>query len=394
MLQFESGQLHGIIAELLAEKTSAAIYLDVYPYPGSEPRSRVMMMQQGAVTYAGLTLSSPEDLSRAVGQKLRIQVMDSAIQLAAKKVRNTASLQQFFDLFIRLELFSWQDVENYIHNDIILTLEQILSYPGTLKLDEHSPYDFSLAPNSQGFHWDQLIMDVTQRSLSWATLQPIIQSMEAIPRGIAVNQDGISDAWVKDHLNRLVDGTRSLVDIAAQVQRDPLELAHSYLHWLKMGWITFEGTNVAPSQASEQLLDPQAEQPVILSVDDSPIVQAMIKRAIGNRYTVKLANSAMDALAILNAENISLLLLDVTMPDIDGLELCRMIRGISKFRDLPIIMLTAKDGMLNKIKGQIAGSTHYLTKPVDREQLLSVIEKHVVPNCGRNKMKSFTLAHD
>ncbi|MEO1182119.1 MAG: response regulator, partial [Cyanobacteria bacterium J06636_28] len=70
-------------------------------------------------------------------------------------------------------------------------------------------------------------------------------------------------------------------------------------------------------------------------------------------------------------------LLDVTMPDIDGLELCRTIRGIGRFRDLPIIMLTAKDGVFNKIRGQIVGSTHYLTKPVERSKLLEILDKYV-----------------
>ena len=85
----------------------------------------------------------------------------------------------------------------------------------------------------------------------------------------------------------------------------------------------------------------------------------------------------VEALNILNTRKVELLLLDVTMPEIDGLELCRTIRSIGKFKDVPVIMLTAKDGLIDKVKGQFAGATHYMAKPVDREKLLPILEKYI-----------------
>jgi twitching motility two-component system response regulator PilG len=79
----------------------------------------------------------------------------------------------------------------------------------------------------------------------------------------------------------------------------------------------------------------------------------------------------------MNQKQISLLLLDVTMPDIDGLEMCRTVRSIPKFRHLPIIMLTARDGFFDKVKGQIAGTNRYLTKPFDAEKLLEIVSEFV-----------------
>ena len=188
---------------------------------------------------------------------------------------------------------------------------------------------------------------------------------------------------MQQHLRDVIDGKRTLGEIANQMNRDPLELAHSYLHFVQMGWLIFDNNqsqHTAVEELSPAIQEPPTQDlPVILSVDDSPVVQTMIKRAVGNSYHLLLANNAMDALNLLNKENIELLLLDVTMPDIDGLELCRTIRSIAKFRSLPVIMLTAKDGMFNKIKGQMAGSTHYLTKPIDRQKLMDVLEKYI-PN--------------
>lgn len=116
---------------------------------------------------------------------------------------------------------------------------------------------------------------------------------------------------------------------------------------------------------------------MILSVDDSPIVQTAIKRALSSQYHVILTDKAMDALTLLNQKPIKLLLLDLTMPDVDGLEICRTVRSIPKFRDLPIIMLTARDGLIDKMKGHIAGTTKYLTKPFEPEQLLEIVNKYV-----------------
>jgi twitching motility two-component system response regulator PilG len=65
------------------------------------------------------------------------------------------------------------------------------------------------------------------------------------------------------------------------------------------------------------------------------------------------------------------------MPEIDGLEFCRTVRSIGKFKNLPIIMLTARDKLSDKLRGQIAGATHYLTKPIEPHQLLEIIDKCV-----------------
>ena len=243
-----------------------------------------------------------------------------------------------------------------------------------------------------GFTWEQLRGDIFQRQQAWADLAPNIPSAHAIPYQLQADQQRITDAWAQHHLPQWVNGQRTLYEIATQLNIDPLELARKYLKFVAMGWLTFEQDkylstinrleNAVNSKESVvdkiSVTDDKASTlPTILSVDDSPVVQAMIKRIIGDHYHVLLASNAMDALSLLNTEKIELLLLDVTMPDIDGLELCRTIRGIGRFRDLPIIMLTAKDGVFNKIRGQIVGSTHYLTKPVERSKLLEILDKYV-----------------
>ncbi len=120
--------------------------------------------------------------------------------------------------------------------------------------------------------------------------------------------------------------------------------------------------------------------PTILAVDDSTVMQEMIKRALSSDYRVLVADNAVDALSLIYHETISILLLDVSMPGVDGLELCRTLRSLPQFRDLPIIMLTARDGAFDKVQGRLAGATEYFTKPFQAEQLRQVVKKFLVSN--------------
>lgn len=136
---------------------------------------------------------------------------------------------------------------------------------------------------------------------------------------------------------------------------------------MQSGWVVFEGSK--PVQKS----DP----PNILAVDDSPVMQTTIERALVDNYQVLVASNAVDALSLLNQHKVDLLLLGVSMLGINGLELCRTLRSMPQFRDLPIVTVTAKGGRIDKLKGQIAGSTDYLSKPFDAEHLRQVVEKHL-----------------
>lgn len=121
------------------------------------------------------------------------------------------------------------------------------------------------------------------------------------------------------------------------------------------------------------MTEPSSGQRTILAVDDSKIMQEMILRALQADYDVLVADNAVDALAAICHRNVDLMLLDVSMPDIDGLELCRTVRSMPQFKDLPIIMLTSRNSPFDKVQGRVAGATEYLTKPFEPDQLRQAI---------------------
>ncbi|MDC0832930.1 response regulator [Geitlerinema sp. FC II] len=120
--------------------------------------------------------------------------------------------------------------------------------------------------------------------------------------------------------------------------------------------------------------------PTVLAVDDSPVMQKTIQRILGDDYRVLLADNALDALSAIYHEPISVVLLDVSMPEIDGLEMCRTVRSLPQFQSLPIIMLTARDKAFDKVKGHLAGATEYLTKPFDADRLREVVGQYAKHN--------------
>lgn len=163
------------------------------------------------------------------------------------------------------------------------------------------------------------------------------------------------------------------------MNKDPLKVAQIYSQWVKAGWVSFQSDRASitdSNNTNSSAIDSQ-KPPLVLSVDDSPIVQISIKRALSDRYQVILASKATEAINILHQQPIKLLLLDLTMPDVDGLEFCKTIRKIPKFRNLPIIMVTARDGLVDKMKGHIAGTNKYLTKPFKPEELVTMVDKYI-----------------
>jgi twitching motility two-component system response regulator PilG len=270
-------------------------------------------------------------------------------------------------------VFKWEGIETIVHTQVVQVLEQVLPHPGQLKLETTVPFDLCYGEDHHSLDWSRLMQDVTTRQQEWATLTPIIPSMDAVPKLVPIGWQAITDSKVQQHLRQWVNGVRSLIDIAEHLEEDPLQLARSYMAWAISGWVSLK--NDLPE--TQVISATQKQRPIVLSVDDSLVVQTMIKRALGDNYQVLLVSNAVDALKVINSNPISLLLLDVTMPGIDGLEFCRTVRSIPKFKNLPIIMLTARDKFSDKLRGQMVGATHYLTKPIEPKQLLQTVAKCV-----------------
>jgi CheY-like chemotaxis protein len=350
--------------------------------PGNPPsKSRyTFAFRNGAIVYVGHKLPTPLEFANWMRSRMKLQHLESTLKVVSSRIKNEASLRELLDFIARFGLVRWEDLEIAMHREVATSLEQILLYPGAFanKVSTDS-FDLSYGDDHHGLSLRDIRQALVQRQQLWQSLAPKV-SLQTVPL-LRLEESGQIPASVMPHLQKWATGKFKLQEIASLCAEDPLQLAQAYLVWSEQGWLELRQGKAGAAQQAQPAVKIEAkpdDRPIVLSLDDSKIVQVMVKKAVGDIYNVLLADNAIDAMQILQEQKVALLLLDVTMPDVDGLELCRNIRAINKFKDLPIVMLTAKDGLFDKFKGQFAGSTHYLIKPVDREKLLPVLEKYIL----------------
>jgi DNA-binding response OmpR family regulator len=112
----------------------------------------------------------------------------------------------------------------------------------------------------------------------------------------------------------------------------------------------------------------------ILAVDDDAPALAALKANLSQRgYDVQTASSGEDAIELIDRESYDLFILDVNMPGVNGLEVCKHIRQNEKTQNTPVIFLTAKGMVGDMMEGQDAGSDLYLVKPVLASKILNMV---------------------
>ncbi|MBL8797650.1 MAG: response regulator [Planctomycetia bacterium] len=119
----------------------------------------------------------------------------------------------------------------------------------------------------------------------------------------------------------------------------------------------------------------------ILVVDDSPTVRKLVTMTMEKQgFRVVDAADGQAAVERIRTGGVpDLILLDITMPGMDGYQVCRLIRQCPETQRVPVVMLSGKDGFFDKIRGRMAGSTEYITKPFKPEVVLQVVQKYVQP---------------
>ncbi|HNT74151.1 MAG TPA: response regulator [Anaerolineae bacterium] len=118
--------------------------------------------------------------------------------------------------------------------------------------------------------------------------------------------------------------------------------------------------------------------PTILIVDDNPDnVRFLIKALRGAAYTVRVEQSGLRAIEAARHAPPDLILLDITMPGMDGYEACRQLKADARTRDVPVIFLSAHHETLDKVKGFAAGGVDYITKPAQIHEVRARIATHL-----------------
>ena len=112
----------------------------------------------------------------------------------------------------------------------------------------------------------------------------------------------------------------------------------------------------------------------VLVIDDSNTIRRSAEIFLKQGgHDVLLAEDGFDALAKVNDYQPHLIFCDILMPRLDGYQTCAIIKRNPKFAQVPIIMLSSKDGVFDKARGRMVGAQDYLTKPFTKDQLLHAV---------------------
>lgn len=116
----------------------------------------------------------------------------------------------------------------------------------------------------------------------------------------------------------------------------------------------------------------------IVCIDDSPTILREIKRFLNqDRYEITAINDPVQAVSRIFQIQPDLVLLDITMPRINGYKLCSLLRNSGKCDDMPIIMVTGNTGIIDKARSKLSGATDYFTKPFTQKGLTDVVQKYL-----------------
>lgn len=119
------------------------------------------------------------------------------------------------------------------------------------------------------------------------------------------------------------------------------------------------------------------KKPKILVVDDEPHIAKLIKLSLKKKFDVIEAYNGQTAIEKVNQEKPDLVLLDLMMPGMNGLDVCKKLKHSKTTREIPIVILSAKSQLDDKFQGIDAGAIDYITKPFDPVDLLKKVEANL-----------------
>ena len=207
-------------------------------------------------------------------------------------------------------------------------------------------------------------------------LAPIIRQPQALKSR--------TSAQVYQNLSQLLDGKQTLRDLSVRMKRDVATITRSLLPYIQKGFVQLVAVDdIAPpvsSPVAQKLFKSKTPRRLTIAcIDDSPsICQTMEGIITDAGYNFVSEMDGLRAIAVLLSRKPDMIFLDLVMPNTNGYEICSQLRKLSYFKQTPIVILTGNDGIVDRVRAKMVGSTDFLGKPAQPEQVLSTIEKYVV----------------
>lgn len=199
---------------------------------------------------------------------------------------------------------------------------------------------------------------------------------------------------IYQNLVQVITGKRTLREIAAEINEDLLLLTRSLIRYIQTGIIELRDLPdlKSPEAGSKFLPDPPVvivkpklstptRSKLVTCIDDSSQVCEIMRAIVTEAgYRFISIQDATQALPRLLENKPDLIFLDLMMPKVNGYEICGQIKRISSFAQTPVIILTGKDGLLERVRAKVVGSSEFISKPISKIAIGNALEKWLI-NC-------------
>ncbi len=206
-------------------------------------------------------------------------------------------------------------------------------------------------------------------------MAPVIHQPEALQKR--------TSAQVYQNLSQLLDGQQTLRDLSIRMRRDLVTVTRSLIPYVQLGLVKLVSIDdipppVSPPIAQKLSKSITSHRTLIACIDDSPqICQSMelIMTSAGYQFVSEM--DGLRAIAVLLNRKPDLIFLDLIMPNTNGYEICTQLRKLSYFKNTPIVIVTGNDGLIDRVRAKMVGSTDFISKPVDDKIVLGIIDKYL-----------------
>jgi twitching motility two-component system response regulator PilG len=361
---------------------TAVHHWDAVPVVASQ--SWFVFFVQGRIVYAGDPSAGVMRLKGLLDRTPLATEWDGVY--AAEQVRGNTPEYGCLWALLERRLLQPEQARELLETMIRETLFELLGlHQGTFIFEMGQP----LTPALMSWEPMPLVAAVAKQVQEWKQFYPQIRSPEQCP--VIVDGLALQQALPAATAAALIDYAAqqlSLRQLAHALKRDLLTVAKAIAPCIQRGWMTL--TPWPPSPSAPRLSGPGGDSDRawpsrrIVCIDDAVTIGQLIVGMLEPLgYQVTPINDPVAALSQVFELQPQLILCDIAMPRLDGYELCAMLRQSSQFHQTPILMLTGKDGFIDRVRANMVGATDYLAKPFGEDELVMLLEQYLPSGSNR-----------
>ena len=245
------------------------------------------------------------------------------------------------------------------------------------------------------FNYTKNIHRIESSISSWNNIKLANYSPNLAPviKDIAKLKKAVVDFELYQQLFAFINGKRTIRDLAAFSKQDLLSVAKLLLPHIKSKAIALQeipdlqlaNLYFSPTSQEIEAKYPNSDRdyvreldlPLVICVDDNPLVCQHITQLLNPiGYRILSINDAVKTLMVLLENQPSLIFINADMPDANGYELCAQIKRMSALKDVPIVILSRQEGVVNKLRGRMSGAVDIINKPINSTEILTITQKY------------------